>query len=58
MKKLSPSQVDAHQQADLADLAIAYLNVVKCCRGRPINEGFGCPHCGSANPTEHCEGVT
>lgn len=49
--------VEANRTRDLASLASSYLSVVRCPGGRPIVDGYVCPHCGTDTSWGECNGV-
>jgi len=49
--------VDVHRMNDIARCASRYLNLVNCPGGRPINDGYICPHFGADPSRGDCDGV-
>lgn len=43
-------------EKDTIVVAHTVANMNRCIGGRIVCEGYICPHCGSANPTEQCRG--
>ena len=45
----------ARRASDMAYLADIHINIVSCPGGRPIAEGFICPHCNVDPSIEKCK---
>jgi hypothetical protein len=48
---------EKHRQRDILFLADNYLAIRDCPGGRPIIEGYVCPHCGTDTSYGECGGV-
>lgn len=57
MAKIKKRNVEKNTVQDLANCATAYLLIHRCPGGRPIVDGFICPHCGTDTSNGDCGGV-
>lgn len=57
MKKIDKNDLNKYRIQDTARLALNYLWVINCPGGRPIVDGYICPHCGIDASQGECAGV-
>ncbi len=57
MSKIAKAKIDKYSLADLARCADTYLLLHNCPGGRPIVNGYVCPHCGTDTSEGDCGGV-
>ena len=57
MSRLKPEEVAKNYMRDLANCAAAYLHIRHCPGGRPIVDGYICPHCDRDTSYGTCGGV-
>lgn len=55
--KIKLKEIDRARMGDMYRLATRYLIVMDCPGGRPINDGYICPHCGADPSRGDCDGV-
>ena len=57
MSKIKRENLQVNRTRDLAHCAVAYLLIHNCPGGRPIVDGYVCPHCGTDTSFGDCGGV-